>query len=82
LKDENVGLIAEYGLERFISYFNREWMRAPFMPMWNLSSLSIDDQRTNNNVEGWHRSFNQKFTYNFKQLFFSDIYNSNNMINI
>ncbi|XP_003381388.1 conserved hypothetical protein [Trichinella spiralis] len=51
----NVGTSGQ--LEALFQYFQREWLPATKVPLWNIHGVAV---RTNNNLEGCHSRMNQK----------------------
>ncbi len=44
----------------FLQYFNTQWFNNPNLPVAMWSVWQLDDHRTNNNLEGWHRYLNSE----------------------
>ncbi|KRY45427.1 hypothetical protein T03_4260 [Trichinella britovi] len=51
----NVGTSGQ--LEALFQYFQREWLPAATIPLWNVHGVSV---RTNNHLEGWHSRMNKR----------------------
>ncbi|KRX61140.1 hypothetical protein T09_175, partial [Trichinella sp. T9] len=51
----NVGTSGQ--LEALFQYFQREWLLAATIPLWNVHGVSV---RTNNHLEGWHSRMNKR----------------------
>ncbi|XP_073417134.1 uncharacterized protein [Dendrobates tinctorius] len=65
-------LIASYFEDSYIGRMNRRGRQAPLFPVqfWNVYERTLNDQqRTNNDVEGWHRSFRETCGTHFQNIY-------------
>ncbi|XP_073406402.1 uncharacterized protein [Dendrobates tinctorius] len=64
--------IANYFEDSYIGRMNRRGRQAPLFPVqfWNVYERTLNDQqRTNNDVEGWHRSFRETCGTLFQNIY-------------
>ncbi|CAJ0959347.1 unnamed protein product [Ranitomeya imitator] len=64
--------IANYFEDSYIGQMNRRGRQAPLFPVqfWNVYERTLNDQqRTNNDVEGWHRSFRETCGTLFQNIY-------------
>jgi hypothetical protein len=67
IKDENADTLADIRyrekLEKFLEYFEHEWLSSPNkIRLWNCYIITDDTYLTNSNIEGANRKINEKLS--------------------